>query len=46
MTGDLMVPEPDLAAQLVHVLLMDWTVVSVQITAENSMEEVEDGPED
>ena len=43
MYGDLMVPEPDLAGDLVSVLLYDWTVSEINITAENSEEEVDDG---
>lgn len=44
--GDLMVPEPELAAELVGVLLQDWTVTEITITAENSVENIDDEDED
>lgn len=37
--GDLMVPEPVLAANLVGTLLVDWSVQEITITAENSITE-------
>lgn len=40
--GDLMVPEPVLAANLVGTLLLDWTVNEITITAENSVSGGED----
>jgi hypothetical protein len=36
MEGDIMCPEPQLAADLVAGLIGDWTVTSITITCENS----------
>lgn len=40
--GDLMIPEPILAANLVGTLLQDWSVTDISITAQNSMTEAEE----
>lgn len=40
-SGDLIVPEPVLAANLVGTLLLDWSISEIKITAENSVEDVD-----
>ena len=45
-TGDMMIPEPSLAAEIVHVLLHDLSVSEIHITAETSLEEMEENAEE
>jgi hypothetical protein len=40
--GDLIVPEPLLASELVGTLLQDWSVTEIAITAQNSVSEGDD----